>query len=745
MPCSWVAKLAPESALHARAAAAALNENVPSLCALSRDPGATEQEILKGIAILSAFLSAWLFATSGNRRSIFWGCAWSSVVMSLVALAHAMFQIDEVFGLYKPVGLHRELLLAPLMNPNHLGGFVAMGVPLWIGLTYRDPSPGIRLLGYSAIAVCATTTALSMSRGAIGELLASTLFIGWLVLTHRGKDLHADGKALRRIGLVAALALGLGAGAYLVGEQLGREFAARDIGKFELISRGLRFAGNHLWVGVGRGAFSSVFVAIEGQTTRYVYPENFVVQWLSEWGLPVTLMLVLAAGSALLQAMRTTTSLAHFGAITALCSLVAQNLVDFGLEELGVAVVAAVLLAACVAPSASPDAAVARGLRRVSSLVIATLLGGLVGLCLLGPGLQSHQVRALNTRLRDLMASGDRVSFKRVLSHAMSVHPSEPGFALLGAEENVRHADAASGRWLNRAMQLAPGWAAPHALAFRWLWQRGRRSQALLELRAAAEVDPRANHDDLCRLAQANPLWALTAAPLDTVRRRVYLESITLCIPPEHPSEVAIDDVLMREFPDSPLARERRAWRLHLLGRTQESLAMVDNLLRTHPALARVHVMRALILLAAERPREVIDEVNRAIAILDESERGQLLTLRAMASAQIGDPALVQSAIAQLRRVAGADMNQLAESYAVEGRAMLTLNRPGEAFVAFREAYRINQDTRHLEDLARLAESLGDRPQALWAYMRLCEREPRGGSCVKRDQLRGPSVGDTQR
>jgi tetratricopeptide (TPR) repeat protein len=325
------------------------------------------------------------------------------------------------------------------------------------------------------------------------------------------------------------------------------------------------------------------------------------------------------------------------------------------------------------------------------------------------------------------------------------VHPSEPLFALLGAAESVRHDDAASGRWLNRAMQLAPGWGAPHALTYQWLWRHGRRSQALLELRAAAEVDPRANQDELCRLARVNPHWALTAAPLGVAKRRVYLETVAQCVPPEHPSEVAIDDVLMREFPDSPLARERRAWRLHLLGRTDESLAMFDSLLRAHPAHARVHVMRAQILLAAGRTHEVIDEANHAISSLEEPQRSQLLTLRALASAQLGDPDLVQSAIAELRRVAGADVNQLAQSYAVEGRAMLTLNRPGEAFVAFREAYRVNQDTTYLKDLAQLAESLGDRPQALWAYMRLCEREPLGGGCVKRDQLRGPAIGDVQR
>jgi hypothetical protein len=51
---------------------------------------------------------------------------------------------------------------------------------------------------------------------------------------------------------------------------------------------------DYLWFGVGRGAFESVFPAYKtaDSNTIYSHPENFLVQWATEWGVPVTLLLV---------------------------------------------------------------------------------------------------------------------------------------------------------------------------------------------------------------------------------------------------------------------------------------------------------------------------------------------------------------------------------------------------------------------------------------------------------------------
>ena len=67
--------------------------------------------------------------------------------------------------------------------------------------------------------------------------------------------------------------------------------------------------------------------------------------------------------------------------------------------------------------------------------------------------------------------------------------------------------------------------------------------------------------------------------------------------------------------------------------------------------------------------------------------------------------------------------------------ATLDIKPTGAALGAYREAYRINPDTSTLRTIASIAESLGDRAQALWAYINLCQREPLGGGCERRNAL----------
>ena len=94
-----------------------------------------------------------------------------------LAVGHGLAGLDEVFGVYKPVEVNRQLLLAPLVNSNNLGAFAALGVPLWVGLTYRTAHREVRWLGRIAIVITAATAILSLSRGAVGQLAIEVLLV----------------------------------------------------------------------------------------------------------------------------------------------------------------------------------------------------------------------------------------------------------------------------------------------------------------------------------------------------------------------------------------------------------------------------------------------------------------------------------------------------------------------------------------------------------------------------------------
>jgi hypothetical protein len=738
LPCSFVETIAPGAAASARAAQVVLASKAAISCTLSYDPGATRAEIVKGVAVVSTLMAAWILGAGGGRRIVLWSLACASLAMCVVAVAHPVLGLKGVFGVYSPPFLWHPWLQAPLMNPNNLGAFAALGAPLFIALTQRDERREVRWLGYIATVITSVTAVLSLSRGAVGQLVGSLLVMICLVYFSgkRAAPSAASTWLSKRLGLVVALAVAAAILAYIAGSALPRELASGDLSKLALVGRAFSFAAQHPWIGVGRGAFSSTFVALEGRTWRFVYAENFLAQWASEWGIPFTLAWLAVVATALLRRTRRLRSLTLMGALTALAGLCAQNLVDLGFEILGIAVAAAALLAVVLAPDrvAKEPASGPMQLRVSVSLM---LLAGTVAVASLAPDLDRSSVASLGADMRASLAEHRRPRFREALERAVSLHPSEPLFPVLAATEALTHGDPAAPRWLNRAMTVAPNWGAPHVLAFRWLWQRGLRSQALLELRAAAEADPNPAliGQPLCMVTQLSGEHALAVAPRGAARRAV-LEMAAGCVPADHASAGAIDAVLLAEFPDNALAQERTAVRLSREGRLYEALTMFADLLKRHPDYDSARVQRADVLRRAERFQELVEQVERDLLVAQEDTKPELLSAQALAFARLGDTTGVERAVAAYRRLRSGSAAGLAESFALDGQLQMLLGNLGHALAAFREAYRINNDVTHVAAVAHIARRMGNRPQAIWAYMQLCEREPRGTThCAERDRL----------
>jgi tetratricopeptide (TPR) repeat protein len=172
--------------------------------------------------------------------------------------------------------------------------------------------------------------------------------------------------------------------------------------------------------------------------------------------------------------------------------------------------------------------------------------------------------------------------------------------------------------------------------------------------------------------------------------------------------------------------------------RTDEALELLERAQDANRHDQRPTVERFRTLLAAGRLREVFDDIDNTIRLLDVKYRGALLEVKAYTLARAGSPDLAIQTVEEVRRLAGTDPTLLAGSYSLEAQVHLALKQPGQALAAYRESYRINEDTNTLVQIANIAESLGDRAQALWAYVHLCEREPRGGGCERRNALLAP-------
>lgn len=666
LPCGLAELLAPESVAKQRAIDALMSAEPALTCTLSQEPASTREELVKLLSLTATFLSAWAFAASGGWRRLFFIIGISSFAISAVALLHGLLEWNNVFGLYHPVGITSSWLLSPLMNPNNLGAFAALGAPLWIGLSYRETRLNLRLFGYLATALTSLVAMLSLSRGAIGQLLAGYALMGWVLLRRKARSRGEDSKtataAAGRIGLILSGVAGLSVGVFMVGHEAVQQFETGRLDKLDLSLATLRFAGQHALAGVGRGAFSSAFVGAEGAVTRYRYAENFVAHWLAEWGIPMALFLFAAIGFELVRHAKPRDSLARAGALSALYLFALQNLVDFGFELLGIATVAVALFAGCIAPSLEGSSKVAPEKAGSKPLVVAfvTLCLGAASLVWIGPRLARDGVSAQASELRKTMASSDRAKFRAQAYDALELHPSEPVLSLLVASEALAHRDPKTLAWLNRSMQLAPQWARPHQLAFRWLWQRGQGRQALLELKQAAAIDLDMVMDDVCRLGNVDAAWALEAAPQND-KRKAYLERASLCISDDKNSR-AFDAAVLRELPGSLFPLMHEAQRLQREERTDEALALLERAQDANRHDQRPTVERFRTLLAAGRLRELFDDIDNALLSLDAKYRGALLELKAYALARAGSPDLALQTVEEARRLAGTDPSSLAST-----------------------------------------------------------------------------------
>lgn len=388
----------------------------------------------------------------------------SVCLVALMTILHVGVSATKVFGLYQP---KHAAALGPVMNPNHVAGFMAFGIPLLLGFAMETRVRPQRIAWASLALLCFVVALVSRSRGGAAAALAGPPTLAVWVALGAGRARRGDGPRLDPRALAGgAVFLGLAVGAflYVVGGQLPADFHDTDLSKLELARHALALVAESPLFGIGRGAFSSAFVAVHGTSERYTHAENLVAQWTAEWGIPVALMVALGLGRALFRALVGARSRVHVGALVGILAIAFQNLVDFSLEMSGIACVVAGTLAALepAAPQAasSADGPTPRGQVARAALSIALVLVALV----LGPVAIRNDVE----RLFDHLAERPRVAATELSdfgARTATYHPREPGlFLALGA-----HGIAA--RWpyamrsLNRAMELAPGWPAPHVVA----------------------------------------------------------------------------------------------------------------------------------------------------------------------------------------------------------------------------------------------------------------------------------------
>lgn len=516
LPIVFLARVAPRNADVWGRAVRPLGEPGPSWAPVSLDPGASLLEASKWATYAVVFL----LAERVGRR---WGSGFgvmlafaSAVIVALVTLVHGLVGAHRLFGVYTPQFASPVWGVAPLLNPNNLSGYLNLGALCGVGVLItrraREESATRLVLVSLGLALVAAASALAASRGGTLALGIGVLVLAGLVqlLRHgygsRRLDARSGLAALKQY-LIPGVALA--AGLLLAGVGARRatwdELENTSAEKLQMFAWTTPVIRDHPWLGIGRGAFETTFPAYRERPGHVVFahPENFVVQWLAEWGVPATLIAaVLLAWTLRPSVLGATRNRVALAGCVGVGVVLVQNLVDLALEVPAITIALSALLGALrggAYPHRSRNArngeapAAGRIGRPATAMLTAAAALGLWAVAVTAGRTNAAAAREQFHRVLEARASWDASAFaalKAELRRAMLQRPGEPYFPMVGAL--VAHAVPGEDPmpWIAAALERDPMNGRSHLLLARILAQRGAKRQALMELRLAVEREP---------------------------------------------------------------------------------------------------------------------------------------------------------------------------------------------------------------------------------------------------------------
>lgn len=731
VPCSLLEAIGHRPGLQATESLRAFGIH-DGRCHLTADPGRTMVALLSQVAVTSTFFCAAIVCRLRGPERCTWALIVATLSMAAVTLLHAVVGATRVYGVYTPSSSVLAVA-APIINANHLGGFLLLGVGLVLARAFIAREPTRRAGWYLALLFLGGAIVQSRSRGALAAAFATLSVFFVLRLGDRREEM-----SVLKVGGVLLLAL-LGLGSVFAGSSLESllELAKEGgVSKLEVIWSLLAFSIHAPWLGVGRGALGPAFTAAGIDPARIEHAESELVQLAVEWGWPAACLCVVSVLLVLIRARdEARKSRRASGAVASLVGFGAHSLLESQLEIPGVAMCFVVLLAICstarkVGGRRSDEnslwrkwsGALGRGGPAVA-LVAST--GALVTASYSALTNASHEsaVAATNGEGSRCEAHHER------LNRLARAHPADPLVAIMGAEHYLKDGHSAAPLWINRALDLAPKWAAPHVLAAHWLMQLGRLQQGAEEFREAVTLDPSTPLDLVCWLAgQPNGAeLVVLAAPEGATGNRV-LDGAVSCVGLDTRAQANFDRRVLERRPEAVGARARQIGRSLAAGDVVQARRIFEDAPQS-TGLTFVHAR----LLEAEGRRP------EAIRVLSDTREGplqwwlqrELVLMYARANEQ----GAVQEALEALRTLAGGTPQRLAETYLLQAQVLRLRGNELGALSALERGQRLFPSPDVLRQIGEVAERLKLSSRAYQVYDELCRTGVRD-ACNSRERVR---------
>ncbi len=472
-----------------------------ALMPLTVDGPATALALARGFACFGLLLIVATHARSFRRaRPIMMSLAALGALLATITLVQRMVGAHAILGFYVPRSMPGGGFFGTFVNGNHAASVLALSSLISAGLAL-DAKEGKRFLFVTCAVLSGAVVFYTASRaGAVG------FAVGVLILTSVAL-VRRLGWATGMLTALALVAVASGATLWLADGLRSRLLPSAPDALYENQKlRGWHDTANmtlaYRWTGVGRGAFEAPASGFrqDDEAVRLVYPENIVLQSASEWGVPVTLLLIGLLGAGLFKLLPGLRGreLGVIGAAAGVVAVLVHELADFGSELLGVAFPLVVALA--MVAGALERRKDSRSKEHVTPRIPMSVVT--VGLLLWAMAVAGAAWAVPHT----LDADFDRVtaaykakdpSLPSILAAAVARHPADDHLELVAAEDALRRHDPSALHHLNRALRLHPANWQAHYLAARTLLALGRQPQAAIELRLSIERGSPVGLDEL--------------------------------------------------------------------------------------------------------------------------------------------------------------------------------------------------------------------------------------------------------
>jgi O-antigen ligase len=534
---------------------------------ISLDPAGTLRALAVFVTLLGvALLGLRVASSERGRYLVLAAVAVTCGLAAAVTGVHTLLNAESLYGVYRPEHA-APLILGPLLNTNHLGGLMAIGAVLAVGLAfYQRQAVQLRVLWVVIAIGCSATAMASLSRGAtlglgLGVATAIALYAAGRIATANDGDGRRHRALITEVPITIVIAAGLAVAVYTsagkVADQLETTSLtelSHPLSKYEAWRSALQLVGEAPWVGIGRGAIEPVFTRVH-EASAYVtfsHLENEYVQAVVEWGIPGAVLL----GLALAWCIRTAAKRWRDGplaaaAIGACAAILFQSSVDFGIELLGLAVPVVLIATTVLGVRLRESRAIVPRLARAAVVVALASAAA----ALLAPA--SRSVQEDHDRLARAAEPGP--GELAVLDDAIARHPLDYLAFGEAAAVMLRTGDPRAGKFLNHALALHPTHPGLHRLAAGALIANGRRQQAAVEYALALRGTLAPGHlvtEIVTRLPDAD--LAAAAIPVDGIERGPILHAL---------AEQHRDDVAER-------------WLLRVIQGARHDLAVIDHLYR---------------------------------------------------------------------------------------------------------------------------------------------------------------------